>query len=210
MLVFEVPLSSVSSLKFKRSPTLTTFQWNWGNQVCVLPACQKQAPSRNPLELRHLYTWPSKPCRSIVQHTVLLFRVGLRCKKASWESDFLELCLRIGQSEAKLLRPKQEMLEAQVNLGRELFASAAHITTCASARCMLQDWPWIYLYKLHRFLVRAEVRGFLSIFERPHFGQGRNCATPTAKWVWEATPWGSLAFLCSLFCLCAISSCFCS
>eukprot|EP00434_Breviolum_minutum_P023642 symbB.v1.2.020853.t2/scaffold1711.1/size185425/16 len=35
-------------------------------------------------------------------------------QKGELESDFLELCFRIGQSEAKLLRPKQEMLEAQV------------------------------------------------------------------------------------------------
>ena len=60
-------------------------------------------------------------------------------QKGELESEFLELCLRIGQSEAKLLRPKQEMLEAQVNLGRELFASATHVTTYASARSMLQD-----------------------------------------------------------------------
>lgn len=96
---------------------------------------------------------------------------GFEVQKGELESDFLELCLRIGQSEAKLLRPKQEMLEAQVNLGRD--RSRSSVSKMYVARLTVNSFV--------QTLVRAEVRGFLSIFERPHFGQGRNCATPTAK-----------------------------
>ena len=117
----------IQSLKFKRSPTLTTFQWNWGNQVCVLPACQKQAPSRNPLELRHLYTWPSKPCRSIVQHTVLLFRVGLRCKKASWKAIFLSFaCVLVSQKRSSCV-PSRRCLRLKW-ISAESFLQVQHIS----------------------------------------------------------------------------------
>ena len=54
-------------------------------------------------------------CRFLFVFTCFWWPSRAQVQKGEVESEFMELCLRIGQSEAKLLRPKQETLQLQVN-----------------------------------------------------------------------------------------------